>query len=55
MKTNVERAREFINSDEIKEELDAITRVWLEQHILIMLDDMTVDFVKELADKYRLA
>ncbi len=54
MKTNTERAREFINNDEIKAELDAVTRIWLEQHIIVMLDDLTVDFVRELKDKYRL-
>jgi len=34
-----ERAREFINSDELKEGLDAVQRMWLEAHIVDLLDE----------------
>ena len=33
-----ETAREFINKDEIKEELDISQRVWLEFHIIDLLE-----------------
>jgi hypothetical protein len=37
-------ARKFINDPEIKEELDPITRMWLEPHITIMLEDFADQF-----------
>ena len=40
------KAREFINLEEIKEELDAPTRMWLEYYIIELL----VDVVSELTN-----
>jgi hypothetical protein len=34
-----QKARKFINSPDIKDELDPATRIWLEQHIVNLLED----------------
>lgn len=55
-----DKARAFINSEEIKEGLDAVTRMWLEQHIINLLEETTknisskkIEKVVEFAKKIR--
>lgn len=38
--------RKFINSPDLKEELDPVTRLWLEQHIVIMAEGLVKAAIK---------
>lgn len=46
--TPSEKAREFINSPEVIENLDQITRIWLEQHIIALLEQEKFTDLAEL-------